>query len=76
MSSIPCAFREFHFAEGTVEDVEDIEVDNDENDFAADLRKNLAISDLKFLTKEMGIFSMSKSWVKGYFKKFGGIDDF
>ena len=52
-----------------MEDVEDIEVSNDENDLAADLRKNLAKElagpkvvndDLKFLTKEMGIFEGRK----------------
>ena len=117
-----------------IEDVEDIEADNDENDFAADLRKNLAKElagpkvvndDLKFLTKEMGIFEGRKEksdclqklynallnisptsvscervfsiagglipprrsllgdgrfdelvFLKGYFKNFGGTDDF
>ena len=47
----------------------DFRADNDENDFAADLRKNLAKElagpkvvndDLKFLTKEMGIFEGRK----------------
>ena len=58
-------------AEGTVEDVEleDTEIEDDENDFAADLKKNLAKElagpkvvndDLKFLTKEMGIFEGRK----------------
>ena len=48
---------------------EEIEIEDDENGFAADLRKNLAKElagpkvvndDLKFLTKEMGIFEGRK----------------